>query len=141
MKKTFVLCESESSCSEFEGKLINYIAAVILASSIEEAAKIIGGELEKRENETLVWLPYSQFTEVWNGVEYNFKVLESLIHGEHPSDKDESFDADIWFCPGYGRIRFECFEFLRDYEGQRRGLAIYEVPLIVASPENHKREA
>lgn len=131
MQKTFMLCESKAT-SEITDEIgvKELIAAIILAPSIEEAAKIIGGELEEKEDELIVWLPLSQFREVWNGVEYDAEALASLSDGKHPCDKYESFDAEIWFCPGHEKLRLDNIQFVANKNRTKKGLAICEIPLI-----------
>lgn len=134
MQKAFLLYEAKDVsdyCMMREVGLSAIIVGVFSASSIQEAAHMIGGELEYKENEIIIWLPAAQFKEVWNGIEYDRAALDVLSkQDEHPANfVDANFDKYIWISP-WGEIPLETVVLLPNKKRDKKGLAICEVPLI-----------
>lgn len=124
MKKAFAIYGSVESCLELKFEA-NSTLVVVLAESIEKAAQIIGGRLEKTEGGILIWFPWTNFTEIWSGQEYQIeKVSETkdAIRGK--------FETRRWHLKNRIIESFAIDPIGRNSTTKHFGFAICEVPAM-----------
>lgn len=131
--KAFLLYESKNVSGELGDEGIKgFVAGVVLAPSIEEAARLLGGELELfedekgEESETIVWLPAVQLNEVWDDNEYDRRSLDLTEKKDEMPGKH--FSEYVWIHPKWGRIPLGDIDMIGTEN--RRGLAIHEISLF-----------